>query len=116
MTGSIHRAIDVTDHRREKQKAFNKQHGITPTTVIKAVADIMEGAYSPYKGKAREFAKVAEETIEYASMSAEQLRKKLKQMEDQMYRHAQNLEFEEAARLRDEIQHIQNTAFGAEAV
>ena len=116
MTGSIHRAIDVTDHRREKQMAFNKQHGITPTTVIKAVADIMEGASSPYKGKAREFAKVAEETIEYASMSAEQLRKKLKQMEDQMYRHAQNLEFEEAARLRDEIQHIQNTAFGAEAV
>jgi len=116
ITGSIKRAIDVTNQRREKQMAFNKQHGITPKTVVKAVADIMEGAYSPYKGKAREFAKVAEETIEYASMTSEQLRKKLKQMEEQMYRHAQNLEFEEAARLRDEIQHIQNTAFGAEAV
>ena len=116
ITGSMQRAIDVTDKRREKQVTFNIQHGITPTTVIKAVADIMEGAYSPYKGKAREFAKVAEETIEYASMSSEQLRKKLRQMEDQMYRHAQNLEFEEAARLRDEIQHVQNIAFGAETV
>jgi excinuclease ABC subunit B len=116
MTGSMQRAIDITNQRREKQIAFNKQHGITPRSVQKAVADVMEGAYSPYKGRAKEFAKVAEETIEYATMSPEQLRKRLKRLEEQMYKHAQNLEFEEAARLRDEIQHIQNIAFGAESV
>jgi excinuclease ABC subunit B len=116
MTGSMQRAIDVTNQRREKQIAFNKLHNITPKSVQKAVADVMEGAYSPYKGRAREFAKVAEDTLEYAALTPEQLRKKLKQLEDQMYKHAQNLEFEEAARLRDQIQHIQNTAFGAETV
>jgi excinuclease ABC subunit B len=116
VTGSMQRAIDVTNQRREKQIGFNKRHGITPKTVQKAVADVMEGAYSPYKGRAREFAKVAEETLEYAAMTPQQLQKKLKQLEEQMYKHAQNLEFEEAARLRDEIQHIQNTAFGAETV
>ena len=112
----MQRAIDVTNQRREKQIAYNKLHHITPKSVQKAVADVMEGAYSPYKGRARDFAKVAEETLEYAALTPEQLRKKLKQLEDQMYKHAQNLEFEEAARLRDQIQHIQNTAFGAEAV
>jgi excinuclease ABC subunit B len=116
ITGSMQRAIDVTNQRREKQIAYNKLHHITPKSVQKAVADVMEGAYSPYKGRARDFAKVAEETLEYAALTPEQLRKKLKQLEDQMYKHAQNLEFEEAARLRDQIQHIQNTAFGAEAV
>jgi len=116
ITGSMQRAIDVTNQRREKQVAFNQLHGITPRTVQKAVADVMQGAYSPYKGRAKEFAKAAEETIEYAAMSPQQLRKKLNQLEEQMYKHAQNLEFEEAARLRDEIHHIQNTAFGAESV
>ncbi|WP_455204392.1 excinuclease ABC subunit UvrB [Kaarinaea lacus] len=116
VTGSMQRAIEVTDQRREKQMAFNKKHGITPKSVQKSVADVMEGAYSPYKGKAKEFAKVAEETIEYASMSQKQLKKKLKQLEEQMFKHAQNLEFEQAAKLRDEIKHIEHIVFGSEAV
>jgi excinuclease ABC subunit B len=116
VTGSMRRAIDETEKRRAKQIAFNKAHGITPKTINKAVTDVMEGAYSPYKGRAKEFAKVAEETLEYANLPADKLRKKLQQLEKQMYEHAQNLEFEEAARLRDQIQHIQNMAFGSEAV
>ena len=96
--------------------AHNKKNGITPKTIEKAVADIMEGAYAAQKGQPARYAKVAEETIEYAAMTPKQLEKKIKALEDEMYQHAQNLEFEEAARLRDQIEHIRQSAFGAETV
>ena len=116
MTGSMERAIGETERRRNKQIQHNEAHGITPKTVQKAVTDIMEGAYVAQKGQPGQYAKVAEETIEYAALSPKQLEKKIKALEDQMYQHAQNLEFEEAAKLRDQIEHIRKTAFGAEAV
>lgn len=111
VTGSMQRAIDETERRRAKQIAWNEAHGITPTTITKAVADIMEGAYGP-AASGQKFAKVAEETLTYATLTPDELQKKIRQLEQQMFEHAQNLEFEAAARLRDEIRHLETTALG----
>jgi excinuclease ABC subunit B len=112
VTGSMRRAMDETDRRRAKQQAYNQAHGITPRGILKAVGDIMEGAHGGGMRPAREYAKVAEQVIEYAALTPEKLVKKIKQLEQQMYRHAQNLEFEAAARLRDEIRQIQEYGLG----
>ena len=106
VTGSMKRAIEETSRRREKQMAFNREHGITPKSVIKKVADIMEGAYPGAPVKAKQYAKVAQEMAEYASLTPSQMMKKVKELEKQMYRHAENLEFEEAARIRDKLRHL----------
>jgi excinuclease ABC subunit B len=106
MTGSMQRAIDETERRRAKQVEYNREHGITPRSVRKAVQDIMEGARGP-AGPAQQFARVAEELVRYERMSPEQLEKEVARLEKAMFEHAHNLEFEEAARLRDQIQHIQ---------
>ncbi|WP_455376685.1 excinuclease ABC subunit UvrB [Kaarinaea lacus] len=116
ITGSMSRAMEETRRRREKQVAHNKKHGITPKTIQKKVADIMDGAYSAQKGDAGRYAKVAEETIEYAALTPKQLHKKLDALEADMYQHAQNLEFEEAAAIRDKIAHIRQSIFGTESV
>ena len=102
------------DRRREKQVAFNKEHGITPVGIKKNVSDIMEGAYKmPYdlsKGASRK--KVAEEIYEYSRMTPEQGMKKVRQLEQKMYKHAKDLEFEEAARIRDEITRLKDIIVG----
>jgi len=104
-TDSMQKCIDETDRRREKQVAFNKEHGITPKGIKKSVEDIMEGAhrmpYATAKGASRK--KVAEEIFEYSIMTTEQGMKKVHQLEKKMYEHAKNLEFEQAAKMRDEI-------------
>ncbi len=105
VTGSMQRAIEETDRRREKQLAHNKAHGITPHSVKKAVMDIMEGALGQGGGP-RSFAKVADELATYGHLSPAELAKQVKALEKQMYAHARNLEFEEAARLRDQIKHM----------
>ncbi|MDT8405236.1 excinuclease ABC subunit UvrB [Sulfuriflexus sp.] len=112
ITGSMERAMGETSRRREKQIAYNKEHGITPKSVEKAVHDVMEAGFAGMKGNARQYARVAEDVIEYAAMSPAQLEKKIAEMEQQMYKHAQNLEFEEAGRLRDEIAHIRESNMG----
>ena len=109
MTGSMQRAIEETNRRRERQLKHNETHGITPATIVKQVADIMEAAYPAPRGARR---RVAEDSIPYASMSPEQLMKKAAKLEKQMLRHARDLEFEEAARLRDEIQRIRHEGLG----
>ncbi|GAB4355565.1 MAG: excinuclease ABC subunit UvrB [Gammaproteobacteria bacterium] len=106
VTGSMERAMAETERRRAKQKAYNEAHGITPQTVRKAIADVMEGARPGAPLPAREYAQVVEEEAEYATMAPEMLARKIKQLEEQMFRHARDLEFEEAARLRDEIHRI----------
>ena len=112
ITGSMKRALDETDRRRQKQLAYNQTHGITPKGVERKVADIMEGAYPGAPTPARQYAKVAEEVAEYAAMPVDKLQKKIKQLEQQMYKHAQDLEFEEAARVRDQIKKIQEMNMG----
>ncbi len=99
-TDAMQRAIDETKRRRTKQIAYNKKHGITPCGVTKAITDILEGATLEVP------AGIAETKAEYANLSPQQLDKKIIQLEKQMYEYADNLEFEQAAKLRDEIKHL----------
>jgi excinuclease ABC subunit B len=109
VTGSMQRAMDETERRRDKQLAYNEKHDITPTTINKAVADIMEGAYGAVNARSpKTYARVAEEFIDYSTLSGKELAMKIEQLERQMYTHAQNLEFEEAAKIRDEVLRLQN--------
>jgi len=105
-TGSIERAIAETDRRRGKQIEFNAQHGITPRSIVKAVGDVMEGARSVQEREA------ADSGADYASLPPEQVLKRIKKLEADMMKLARNLEFEQAARLRDEIQKLRRSAFG----
>jgi excinuclease ABC subunit B len=107
ITGSMRRAMDETDRRREKQQAFNQEHGITPTSITKAVTDILEGALGPGRASGRAFDRVAEELVQYGRLTPRQLEQQVKQLEQQMYTHARDLEFEEATRIRDQLRHLQ---------
>ena len=116
VTRSMQAAMDETDRRRNKQIAFNKKHGIKPRGVSKKVSDVMEGAYARVPGERRgkKRHQVAEVRIsDYCELTPNQAVKKIKKMEDKMFAHARNLEFEEAARLRDEIAGIKEQVFGA---
>ena len=113
MTGSMRRAIDETNRRRDKQIAFNKTHGIVPRTVSKAVADVMEGARTApgaaksKRSRDRRAAQAAPaDTAHQANGDPKALGKLLAELEEQMMAHARNLEFEEAAAVRDEIREI----------
>ncbi len=108
ITRSMQQAIDETERRREKQQSFNNEHNIEPKTIFKSVTDILELAIPGSGGSlAHVKTKVAESTAEYQALTPKQAAKKLKQLEDKMYRHARNLEFEEAAKVRDEIKILQ---------
>jgi excinuclease ABC subunit B len=117
ITGSMERAISETDRRREKQMEHNKTHGITPVGVIKDVADIMEGARVPgSKGKRNAKGRqAAEPTAHYqaevAAMTPKQLAQEIKRMEQKMFEHAKNLEFEEAAATRDQVSELKQRVF-----
>jgi len=110
MTGSMKRALDETERRRNKQIAFNEEHGITPKTIEKAVADVMRYGYEEYTAE-QQRRKVAEDPEGYARMSPDKLAKEIKKLEKEMFKAAENLEFEQAARLRDKIHKIRETAF-----
>nr|VFK05801.1 MAG: Excinuclease ABC subunit B [Candidatus Kentron sp. LPFa] len=105
-TGSMQRAMEETARRRQKQIDHNTAHGITPQGIEKTVTDILEGAHAGAPGGGKRY-RVAEETTEYVAQSPEKRKKTLLQLEARMYKHAENLEFEEAAALRDEIKRIQ---------
>ncbi len=117
ITGSMQRAIDETDRRRDKQREYNKEHGITPEGVKKSVSDIMEGARAPGQ-KGTRYAKgkrVVDADAEYrdkvAAMKPKELAKELKRLEQKMIDHAQNLEFEQAAATRDQLRGLKEQAF-----
>lgn len=108
VTGSMKRAMGETERRRAKQIAYNEEHGIVPKTVKKSVTDILEGAYPGGMKGMKKVGKVAEEMAEYHHLSPKEMGKKLDQLELQMYQHARDLEFEEAAAVRDQIAALKN--------
>jgi len=118
VTRSMQAAMDETARRREKQIAWNAANGITPQTVVRRIADIMEGARSEAPGRGRgkrgtgreRDKAVAEPAAGYEALSPQQLSAAIKKLEAQMYKHAQNLEFEEAARVRDQIGQLREQA------
>lgn len=110
MTGSMERAISETERRRTKQIAFNQEHGITPQGIVKSVQDILEGAVVPgSRSNKRRQLKAAEDAAEYdrtALHTPAEISKRITKLEEQMYQHARDLEFEAAANLRDDIQQL----------
>ena len=114
ITRSMQAAIDETDRRRQRQVEYNEEHGITPKTVARAVLDVMEGARSEpaleKRGRGKTRQAVAEEVEDYASLAPAQFAVKLAELEQQMYRHARDLEFEEAAQVRDRIRRLKEAS------
>ena len=112
ITDSMKRAIEETDRRRQRQVEYNEEHGITPKSVARAVMDIMEGARAEPalekrgRGRAKQ---VAEETEDYSALPPARLAGKLAELEQQMFQHARDLEFEEAAQVRDRIRRLKET-------
>lgn len=111
VTDSMHRAIAETERRREKQLAFNAEHGIIPRGVTKKIKDIIDGVYDA-EGAQKE-RKAAEQAARYEVMDERALAKEIKRLEKAMLDHAKNLEFEQAAAARDELFKLRERAFGA---
>ena len=107
ITQSMKRALDETNRRREIQKIYNKQHNITPKSIQKAVRNILEISEEKLEGDYQ----IAEEAEKYHQMSPKQLSNYLKKLEQQMFEHAKNLEFEEAAKIRDKLAEIKLEVF-----
>ena len=112
VTKSMARAIAETDRRREKQLQFNAEHDITPRGIIKPVSDMIEGVY---RRNAQPAARAAEKSADYRVLNDHQaISKKINELEDAMYRHARNLEFEQAAALRDDIKKLEARLLGTD--
>jgi len=111
VTDSMRRAISETERRREKQIAFNTQHGISPTGVTKRIKDIIDGVYD--SSSAQRELKAAQQQATYEGMNEKALTKTLKRLEKEMAEYARNLEFEKAAETRDEFFRIKTLLFGA---
>ncbi|MCG6871688.1 MAG: excinuclease ABC subunit UvrB [Gammaproteobacteria bacterium] len=120
-TAAMHEAIGETDRRRQKQVEYNTAHGITPVGVQRAVREMIDGqrpvpgGAGGRRGRRAEDA-VAEETARYGRMNAGELARELRRLEKTMYEHARNLEFEEAAALRDRIDLIRAATVGPEGI
>lgn len=111
ITGSMQRAIDETDRRREKQIAHNTLHGITPKGIRKNIADIMEGSQTPGRASSRGKTSVAEKQGRYkVDIDEKNLWKSIELLEKQMFQAAKDLEFEVAAKLRDQIETLKRRA------
>ena len=116
VTRSMRVALDETARRREKQLEYNAEHGIVPTSIVRQIMDVMEGARSEpapgdRKGRGRG-ARVAEPAEDYAALPPERIAARIAALEQQMYQHARDLEFEDAARVRDEIRRLKEAALG----
>jgi len=114
ITASMRKAIDETERRRAKQIAHNQAHGITPRSIVKQVRDLIDGVYSEKSARAAE--QLAQEALARAqaeALSEKDLAREIKRLEKQMLEHARNLEFEQAARVRDQLARLKDAAFGA---
>ena len=114
ITDSMKKAIDETERRRAKQVAFNEAHGITPKGVVKRIKDLIDGVYSEKAGEeARKLEQARQHLAEVEDMSEKDLAKEIKRLEKQMLEHARNLEFEQAARVRDQLARLKDRVLGA---
>jgi len=114
VTESMRKAIDETERRRNKQIAHNLEQGITPRSIVKQVKDLIDGVYSEKSG--REAEKLAQDAIQRAKvedMGEKDIAREIKRLEKLMLEHARNLEFEKAARVRDQLAVLKTQAFGA---
>ncbi|NUO84495.1 MAG: excinuclease ABC subunit UvrB [Cupriavidus sp.] len=111
MTDSMKKAIDETERRRAKQIAFNQANGITPRGVVKRIKDIIDGVYNVSDARAE--LQAAQEQARYEEMSEKQVSKEIKRLEKLMLEHARNLEFEQAAQVRDQLAKLKAQVFGA---
>ncbi|MES2941335.1 MAG: excinuclease ABC subunit UvrB, partial [Pseudomonadota bacterium] len=111
ITDSMKKAMGETERRRNKQIAFNLQHGITPRSVVKRIKDLIDGVYSEKSGKEAEKLQMQKAMVE--DMSEKDIAREIKRLEKQMIEHAKNLEFEKAAKVRDQLHILKEQAFGA---
>ncbi|MBU1263590.1 MAG: excinuclease ABC subunit UvrB [Gammaproteobacteria bacterium] len=112
ITDSMRRAMDETERRRNKQIAFNTEHGIVPRGVVKRIKDIIDGVYDA--DATRQELKAAQTVAEYKILDEKALTKKIKKLEKEMLDAAKNLEFEKAAELRDQLKELKRVLFGVE--
>jgi excinuclease ABC subunit B len=114
ITDSMQRAIGETERRRNKQIAFNAANGITPRSVVKRVRDLIDGVYSEKASKEQERQELSRAQVaDYKDLSEKELAKEIKRLEKLMFEHARNLEFENAARTRDQLARLKEMTFGA---
>ena len=111
ITDSMRRALDETSRRRERQVLHNAAHGITPRSIVKKVRDLIDGVYSEKAGKEAERLEMQRLAVE--DMSEKDMAREIKRLEKQMLEHARNLEFELAARVRDQLTTLKAMVFGA---
>ncbi len=114
ITDSMERAIGETERRRKKQMAHNLERGITPKAIVKKVRDLIDGVYSEKAGKeAERLERDAQQRAQVEDMSEKDISREIKRLEKLMMEHAKNLEFEKAARVRDQLHILKEQAFGA---
>ena len=111
VTDSMKMAMGETERRRNKQLAFNALHGITPRSIVKRIKDLIDGVYSEKSGKDAQKLELQKALVE--DMSEKDIGREIKRLEKQMVEHAKNLEFEKAARVRDQLHLLKAQAFGA---
>jgi excinuclease ABC subunit B len=111
VTDSMKKAMGETERRRNKQIAFNVTHNITPRSVVKRIKDLIDGVYSEKSGK--EAQKLELQKAQVEDMSEKDIAREIKRLEKEMIEHAKNLEFEKAARVRDQLSQLKARAFGA---
>jgi excinuclease ABC subunit B len=117
ITESMKKAIGETERRRNRQIAFNEAHGITPKGVVKRIKDLIDGVYSEKAGQeADRLASAAQARAEADAMSEKDLGREIKRLEKLMIEHARNLEFEQAARVRDQLGALKARVLGAPGV
>ena len=114
ITDSMRRAIDETERRRARQLEHNTQQGITPRSIVKQVRDLIDGVYSEKAGKEAERLEFdALQRAKMEEMSEKDMAREIKRLEKLMMEHARNLEFEQAAQVRDQLGRLKDQAFGA---
>ncbi|HPZ58611.1 MAG TPA: UvrB/UvrC motif-containing protein, partial [Ottowia sp.] len=113
VTDSMKKAIGETERRRAKQIAFNAEHGITPRGIVKEVRDLIDGVYGNQKGRDDDRAHASAAAADALPLSEKDLGKEIRRLEKLMLEHARNLQFEQAARVRDQLALLKNRLFGA---